>query len=108
MRGKQVRVYGGRLLNDMPWKPLSVERASSLGLLNGKHVHMTTPMGEEFMLAYGRARAAWVTVLVASGAAYAKAHATEGDAESMANDAAVELLSKTCAQTAADIGLERV
>ncbi len=106
MRRNQVRVYGGRILNAVPWEQLSVERASALGLLDGKHIHMVTPHGEEFVLAYGRARNVWVTVLVAGGQAYAKAHVTEGDAEAMADDTAVALLDHTCAQAAVKVGLE--
>jgi len=105
---KQVRLYNGRVLHDVPWQSLSVERASALGFRQGQYVQMTTPGGEEFMLAFGVGRAGWVTVLINVDGAYAKAYSMEGDARHVAEEIAVLLLDHTCAQAAANVGLDDV
>lgn len=103
----KIKTYDNQILQNIPWQPLSVEKASRLGLFKGHYIHMITPLQEEFMLVYGMARKAWVTALIANNTAYVGVYNTEGDAKSIAEDTAIQLLSNTCEVAAKNIGLQK-
>lgn len=109
---RTVRTFRGHPLRGVPWRALSVERASALGLDHGRFLEASTDAGERFMAVHGLVArgGGWNAALLdlTHRRAYA-APAEDGPAaEELAEQVVIDLLTCTCAQAAARRGLTEV
>ena len=107
-----VYTFRGHVLREVPWKDLTVERASAFGLAWGQSIQAHTDRGEEFTAVYGQTcrTGVWNVALLSTTTRRAYAVAVDGRdaARELADRVVLGLLEGTCASVAAECGLPDV